>query len=195
MKRFHAIKPVVRAIAVMAAVGVTVTGITFAALQSQSAALTGNSIETASANLQISKDNTADSFSSSTTGYDFTNVLPGGPAVPAEGNTFYLRNGGTTDLALKLSVNGTQISADTSLALSSVYIILTAPDSSTQKLALPSLFTATNPAGTDLGITLDAGTTGQFKVQVQMDSNALSGATTSSAAIKNVALSFGGTAV
>lgn len=193
MKRSRHIQPLVRAVLVITAVGVSVTGITFAALQSQSAALAGNSIETASANLQISKDGTT--YGSSTTGYDFANVVPGGPAVPAEGNMFYLKNGGTTDLALKLSVNGAQISADTALALTSVYIVLTAPDGSTQTLVLPSLFTSANPSGTDLGVTLNAGTTGQFKVQVQMDSDALAGATTSSAAIKNIALTFGGTAV
>ena len=193
MKHRGNVGPVARAIFVIASVATVVTGITFAALQSQSVALTGNTIETASANLQVSKDGVT--YGSSTGGYDFANVVPGGAAVPASGSTFYLKNGGTTNLALKLSTYGAQIVNDPSLNLSKVYVVLTAPDASVHRLALSALISSYNTGGTDLAITLNANTTAQFKVQVQMDADALSGTTTSSASIKNVDLTFGGTAI
>ena len=187
------IKPVVRAVSVIAIVGVAVTGITFAALQSQSAALSGNSIETASANLLVSKDGS--SFGSTASGYDFPNIVPGGAAVPADGNTFYLRNAGTTNLALKLSVNGQQVVNDPSLNLAKVWVIITSPDAVAHKLALSVLISSYGTGGTDLGANINTSSTGLFKVQVSMDADALSGGTTSSASIKNVDLTFGGTAV
>ena len=187
------IKPVVRAVSVIAAVGVVVTGITFAALQSQSAALAGNSIETASANLQVSKDGSA--FGNTASGYDFSNIVPGGAAVPTDGNTFYFRNAGTTNLALKLSVNGQQVVNDPSLNLAKVWVIVTSPDAVAHKLALSVLISSYSTGGADLGVTLNTSSTGLFKVQVSIDADALSGGTTSSASIKNVDLTFGGTAV
>jgi len=191
MKLSRSINPVVRAVVVVATVGITVTGITFAALQSQSAALAGNTIETASASLQISKDGTT--YGSSASGYDFPNIVPGGAAVPTDGNMFYLKNGGTTNLALKLSVNGQQVVNDPSLNLSKVWVVITAPDTTTHKLTLSTLISSYSTGGTDLGFTLSAGAAGQFKVQVSMDADALSGGTTSSASIKNIDLTFGGT--
>lgn len=193
MKRTSTINPIVRAVFVMALVATAVTGITFAALQSQSAALAGNSIETASASLQISKDGLT--YGSSTSGYDFSNVAPGGAAVPADGNVFYLKNAGTTNLDLKLSVNGQKVVNDPSLNLTKVWMVITAPDATVHKLALSTLIGSYSTGGTDLALTLNAGTTSTFKVQVQMDADALSGTTTSSASISNVDLTFGGTAV
>ena len=193
MRRRSELTSLIRAIVVIAVIAAGVTGVTFAALQSQSAALAGNTIETASANLLISKDGS--SFSGSSAGYDFNNVVPGGAAVPTTGNTFYLRNSGTTNLALKLSVNGQQVTNDPSLDLSKVYVIITAPDATVHKLALSALLSSYGTGGTDLGVTLNASSTGLFKVQVSMDADALSGGTTSSASIKNVDLTFGGTAI
>lgn len=192
MKRSRTINPVARAVFVMASVAALATGITFAALQSQSVALAGNTIETASANLQVSKDGTT--YGSSVAGYDFANVMPGGAAVPADGNIFYLKNAGTTNLALKLSVNGQKVVNDPSLNLAKVWIVITAPDATVHKLALSTLIGSYASGGTDLTVTLNAGTTGTFKVQVQMDADALSGGTASSATISNVDLTFGGTA-
>src|SRR6476661_7849270 len=73
-----------RAIATIAAVGVMVTGVTFAALQSQQAVLSGNTIQTASANLLIGTASpTSTAFSNSHSGFSFTEIVPGGPAQPA----------------------------------------------------------------------------------------------------------------
>src|SRR4051794_22881330 len=94
-----------RAIGVIAALIVIVSGVTFAALQSQQDTLTGNTIQTATANLQLSTDGT--SYNNSHAGFDFTNIVPGGAAMPTAGYGFYLKNGGGTPLTLKLAVTST----------------------------------------------------------------------------------------
>src|SRR3954466_4669255 len=92
-----------RAITVVASIGIVVTGVTFAALQSQQAVLSANTIQTASANLLIGTASaTSTAYSNSHSGFTFANVVPGGPAMPTDGNTFYLKNTGTATLALKI---------------------------------------------------------------------------------------------
>ncbi|HXE10222.1 MAG TPA: hypothetical protein VN554_02240, partial [Verrucomicrobiae bacterium] len=93
----------VRAISVIVAVLVMVGGVTFAALQSQQDTLAGNTVETATANLQLSTDGTT--YGSSRSGFDFNNLVPGGQAVPAAGYSVYLKNNGGTPLALKMAVS------------------------------------------------------------------------------------------
>jgi len=73
-------KSLIRAFGVMAAVAVIVSGVTFAALQSQQAKLTGNIIQTATANLQVSPNGS--SYANSLDGFAFQNLVPGGVAVP-----------------------------------------------------------------------------------------------------------------
>ncbi len=82
--------PLLRAIGVIGAVAALVTGITFAALQSQ-ATLTNNTISSATADLQIKSGGRFDTFA---TGFAFVNVVPGGPAVPSVPFSFDLKNNG-----------------------------------------------------------------------------------------------------
>ena len=92
--------PLVRAVAIFTGVVALVSGVTFAALQSQ-ATLTNNTIASATAGLQVKSTG---SFASQDAGFAFTGVLPGGPAVPASGNAFQLKNNGTIDLNISASI-------------------------------------------------------------------------------------------
>jgi hypothetical protein len=85
------VSPLLRAIGVIGAVAALVTGITFAALQSQ-ATLTNNTISTASADLLLWD---GDSFEETAPGFNVTNLLPGTPSAPQE---FYFKNNGTATL-------------------------------------------------------------------------------------------------
>jgi hypothetical protein len=62
---------VFRAVGVVAVLLVIVSGVTFAALQSQQDTLTGNTIQTATANLQLSTDGV--NFTNSQAGFNFNN--------------------------------------------------------------------------------------------------------------------------
>jgi hypothetical protein len=81
-----------------------VTGLAYALIQTQ-AEVDGSTISTGSTNLQISADGV--NYSNSIPGFSFTNMLPGGYAAPANGYPVYLKNTGSTDLDLSLSIPGT----------------------------------------------------------------------------------------
>src|SRR5438309_2343932 len=110
-----------RAVGVVAGVVIVVSGVTFAALQSQQDKLTGNTIETATANLQLSTDGS--NYATSQAGFDFSNIVPGGQAVPQSGYNVYLKNSGGTPLALKLAVSSTP-SNPSNVDLNKVNVIL-----------------------------------------------------------------------
>jgi hypothetical protein len=133
-------QPIARAIIVVSAVAVLATGVTYAALQSQTASLTGNSISTATADLRIGT--TASTFSNTRTGFSFANVVPGAVPSPVEGSSFYLKNYGTAPMALKVAI-GTVPTNASSVDLTKVYIVFTRVDTSaTQKLSVASLVAA-----------------------------------------------------
>lgn len=181
-------KTLARAVGVVAAVMVVVSGVTFAALQSQQDTLTGNTIETATANLQLSTDGV--NYSDSHTGFDFNNLIPGGSPMPVAGYSMYLKNSGGTPLALKLSVNG-PVSNPQNVDLFKVHVLLTTVGGdSVQTFNLSSLAETAN--GLDITGNLPAGASQQYKLQVQMDTDALTG---SSASLGNIDLVFKGLAV
>jgi hypothetical protein len=192
MRTPHHVRSFIRLIGVSLAVTVAVGGVTFAALQSQQAKLTGNTIQTAVANLQISSDGVT--YSNSQTGFAFANLIPGGPATPATGYTFFLKNAGGTPLALKLAASSAPGNPN-GVDLTKVHVILTPasggqPESFTLQSLLDNAATGgdalTSPAA------LFSGNSQQFSIQVVMDSDAVAG---SSAIINNLDLSFTGTAV
>jgi len=173
----------------VAAVAILVSGVTYAALQSQQTKLTGNTIQTATANLQISQDGTA--YAASQGGFAFTNLVPGGPALPVAGYSFFLKNAGGAPLTLKLAVSSTPSNVQ-SVDLTKVHVILTAIGASlTQNFTLQSLIDAAPTGG--LAINLPASmlpsSTQPFAVAVSMDSDAVNG---SSASISNLDFSFTG---
>jgi hypothetical protein len=183
-------QPLIRAISVIASVAILVTGVTYAALQSQQATLKGNSLSTGTADLRIGLDTNA--FSTTQTGFSFGNVVPGSTAVPADGNSFYLKNFGSTTLALKAGVSSTPTNAN-NVDLSKTYITLTRIDTNaTQKLSLASLVSGGTASPVTLNNNLAAGSAAQYKVQVSMDSDAFTG---QSADVTGIDLVFTGTAV
>jgi hypothetical protein len=190
VRSYRSFQPLFRAITVISSVAILATGVTFAALQSQAAILTGNSIKSATADLQIGT--TASSFAASRTGFSFGNVIPGSSAMPADGNSFWLKNGGAPALTLKAAVSSTPVNT-ANVNLAKVYIVFTRLDTNTtQKLALSSLIAGyTGPAVT-LTDNLAGGATAQYKTQVSMDADAFSG---QSADITGIDLVFTGTAV
>jgi hypothetical protein len=183
-----------RAIAVVASIGIVVTGVTFAALQSQQAVLSGNTIQSATASLLIGTASpTSTAYGSSHSGFTFANVVPGGPAQPANGNVFYLKNAGTATLTLKLNVSSTPTNTS-NVDLSKVNVIVTRADSGTAQTATLQSLVDGSPSGgltlTDVLAPASAGT--QYTVSVSMAADAFTG---SSASIGAIDFSFSGTAV
>jgi hypothetical protein len=188
--RLGAVQPVARAIIVVSAVAVLATGVTFAALQSQSATLTGNSISTAPADLRIGTS--ASTFSSTRTGFSFSNVIPGSAATPADGNSFYLKNYGAATMGLKVAIN-TVPTNTANVDLSKVYIVFSRVDTNaTQKLSVASLVASSSTGGTALTDTLAGGVIAQYKTQVSIDDDAFSG---TSATIGGIDLVFNGSVI
>jgi hypothetical protein len=100
------INPALRAVGVFSAVVVLVGGVTYAVLTSNTATLTNNTINSATASMVVSSDAgcgpSAGVFGATDTGFAFNGLVPGGAASPNE--TFCIKNTGTADLALKLFV-------------------------------------------------------------------------------------------
>jgi hypothetical protein len=182
-----------RAITVVMSVGVLVTGVTYAALQSQQAVLSGNTIQTASANLLIGTASaTSTAFSNSHSGFTFSNVIPGGSAQPADGNAFYLKNSGTATLSLKLAVGSTPTNTS-NIDFTKVSVQITRVDTgTTQTATLQSLIDGYPSSGLALTDTLLPASTGvQYKLSVSMTADAFTG---SSASIGSIDFVFSGTA-
>ena len=188
MQRASNFKAISRTVAVIAAVLIVVSGITYAALQSQPVKLTGNSIETATANLRISTDGL--NFGNTQPGFDFKNILPGGPADPEAGDAFYLNNSGGTSLALRLAVAAKPSNPD-NVDLSQVNVILTAVGlNGTQTFNLQSLIDGADNGGVAFtGANLPSDTIQEYKLQVSMASDAISG---SSASLGGIDFAFSG---
>lgn len=175
-----------------AAFTVIVSGVALAALQSQQDTLTGNTVETATANLQISTDGV--NYGNSHAGFDFNNIVPGGQPIPVTGYAFYLKNSGGTPLSLKMAVSTTPVNPN-GVDLNKVNVVLTpvATGTSAQTFTLQSLVSGFSAGG--LAITsgnLAGGASQQFKLQVSMAADAVSGST---ASLGNIDFSFSGTAV
>ncbi|HSW85076.1 MAG TPA: hypothetical protein VLF79_00480 [Candidatus Saccharimonadales bacterium] len=189
IQRFKNSRTMLRALLVTAAVVIVVSGVTFAALQSQEDILTGNTIETATANLQISKDGS--NFGNSQTGFDFANLVPGGSAQPATGYSLYLKNSGSAPLALKMSIASIPTNHD-NVDLSKVSVLLTTVGSGTsaQSFNLDGLIAAASTGGLSVsGANLTNGSIQQYKLQVSMASDAING---SSANLSNIDIVFNG---
>lgn len=180
-------------VAVAAALMVAAGGVAFALLQSQ-AKLTGNTIQTDSAGLYISQNDTG--YSPSVSGYTFAHIIPGSRASQTE--HFLLKNTGSAPLALRLSVPsapGNPGGAD----LGKVNVVITPYDTGTfmpgtpQSFSLQSLIDADAAGGlsVDYPAALDPGSKEEFNIQVSMDSDAVSG---SGATLSNLDLAFTGVA-
>lgn len=178
--------PLLRAAGVLSAVGILVTGVTFAALQSQQAALTGNTIQSATADLRIGTS--ASTFEPARPGFTFKDVVPGGSAMPADGHSMYLRNYGTTPLHIRLVMGGT-LANTSNIDLSKVHLRIDRVDSSEDEVV--SLQALTAQGGISLTTLVQPGTAGiaQYKLRVKMDGDAFSG---QSASLGGIDLVFSG---
>lgn len=179
------LNPLLRATGVIGAVAALVTGITFAALQSQ-ATLTGNTISSATAALQVNNTDNGGGFSSTDTGYTFAGIVPGG-AGSNTGN-FQLKNNGTANLSLKVSVSPAAVFTGT-VDHTKVHVKIQRGVGAPQDFLLSGLEAA--PIAITGG-NLNAAATELFNVQVTMDSGAFTGTSTSSTTFSFV---FDGTGV
>jgi len=179
----------IRLIGVTASILVVVSGVTFAALQSPPVKLTGNTIETATAGLQISTDGT--NFAAAQNGFDFNNVVPG---TSAQGSSsFTLKNNGTTSVGLRFSVSSVPTNP-AELDLSKVNVILVPTSTSQpQSFSLAALIAANASSGLAINTPaqLAVGAKAQYTIQVTMASDAISG---SSASLGNLEFAFSGVA-
>lgn len=191
MQQSQKLKALNRSFVVIVALIAILSSVTFAALQSQQNVLVGNTIATATANLQLSTDGTA--YSDSRTGFDFNNLVPGGAAMPITGHSFYLKNAGGTPLALRFAINSAP-SNPNGIDLSKVTVLLSTVGAGTsaQTFSLQSLIAGASSGGLAMtGANLANGSAQQYKLQVQMATDAVSG---SSASLGNVDFAFSGIA-
>lgn len=171
--RTQTFQPLMRAVMVIASVTVLATGVTFAALQSQQAILSGNSIQAATADLRISTDGTT--FTNTRTGFAYSEVIPGAVPTALATSTFYLQNSGTPTLNLAVAVTSTPVNVD-GVDLTKVYLLLTRDDThATQKLSLAGLMAAQANGGLAVTDPLLAAHTAQYHLQVAMDTDAFNG--------------------
>jgi hypothetical protein len=148
-----------------------VTGVTFATLQSQQAALTGNTIQSATADLRIGTS--ASTFEPARPGFTFKDVVPGGSAMPADGYSMYLRNYGTTPLQIRMAMGGT-LANNSNVDLSKVYLRIDRVDGNENEIvSLQNL----GSEGMSLATPVQPGTAGvaQYKLRISMDADAFSG--------------------
>lgn len=179
-------------VAGLLAVMIMAGGVAFALLQSQ-AKLTGNTIQTQSAGLVISQNDT--NYSTSAAGYGFSGIIPG--SQPSQTEHFLLKNTGSAALALKVGVT-TPPTNPSGVDLDKVHVILTPYNTTTfmpgtpQSFSLQSLIdSGADGLAVDYPSPLAAGTKEEFNLQIGMDADAVSG---SSASLAGVDLTFTGAA-
>jgi hypothetical protein len=189
MKKSKRIRGVKRSVLLATLLVGMAGGSAYAVLQSQQDTLSSNTISTASANLTLSLDNIV--YADSRPGYNFTNIIPGGAAVPTTGNPVYLKNNGGTPLGIKFMVSNTP-TGTAGIDLSKVDVLLTtvASGNPVQTFTLQSLMSSFATGGiTVTGSNIDPGNFQQYKLQVSMTSDAMSA---SSASIGNIDFAFRG---
>lgn len=170
MVQVQKINPVVRAILVVGAAAGLVVGVTFAALNSQ-ATLTGNTIS-ATSGLQVSTD--GETFGGSIPGFSFANVVLGD--ATGVNNTFKLRNGSTSNMNVTLKIPTAPTFTGGTVDQTKVHVKL---DCTGPVLTVASTTLAALTAGevSLTGGTLTAGATADCTMNVTMDSDAITGAT------------------
>lgn len=188
------LRSLLRIIAAVVAVSVVITGVTYAALQSQNATLQGSKITSATANLTIGDGQ--GSYAATANGFTFNNVEPGGPAMPQPANSLWLRNNGTSNLALKMTMNPASFTNPQSANIDRIFIVIKPVSGGTaQVLSLGSLMTGyTNGTPTALNFSLAAGQIGEYTLQVQMSSDAVP-STMAGATMSGIDLIFSGTSI
>lgn len=184
-------KTILRSTLVLSSIAIITTAATFATLQSQQAVLAGNTINSATAALTVSSDGST--FGNSKTGFVFSNVVPGGAATPANGNTVYLRNNGSSNLSLKMAISSTPSNLN-NVDLTKVFIEISRTETGfNQTYSVKSLMDSFAGGGTVLNDTVTSTTTAQYQLRVSMSADAFNN--TNGVTISGVDISFVGLAV
>ena len=179
-----------RGVGVICAVIIMATGVTRAALQSAQASLLNNSISSSTADLRIGTS--ATSFAASRTGFAFKDLVPGGLALPTDGNIFYLKNYGSAKLSLRVSVGSIPINVST-VDLNKVFLSFTRVDTlMTQSFSIESLVGTYSTGGVMLNDFLAGGAVAEYKLQAYMTTDAFSGQT---ALVDDIDLVFSGVGI
>ena len=177
-----------RAVGVISAVVVLMTGVTYAALQSPQATLTNSTISSATADLRIGTS--ATSFSSSRIGFNFVDLIPGGIAAPVDGNIFYLKNYGNANLGLHISIVSIPVNLS-NVDLTKVSFVMTRLDTNTvQTFTVKALVDSYINGGLSLTDSLSGSMVAEYKLQAIMSADAFTGQT---AQISDLDLVFTGT--
>lgn len=185
------LQPFLRSILVLSSIGIITTAATFATLQSQQAVLAGNTINSATAALIVGTDGTT--FGNSKTGFNFTNVVPGGPAVPAAGNPAYLKNNGSANLSIKMAISSTPTNLN-NVDLTKVFVEISRAETNfDQTYSLKSLMDSYATGGTLLNDVVNSATTAQYLLRVSMSADAFNN--TNGVTISGVDIVFTGLAV
>jgi hypothetical protein len=161
-------------------------GVAYAVLTSTPDTLTGNTIETASANLLLSADGI--NYGTTYPGFDFNGVVPGGSSAPVAGYAFYLKNTGGVSLVPKLSI-AKQPANPNDVSLDKVNILVTtvASGNAAQSFTFQSLLSGAQVLGI---ASLASGQSQQYKLQVSMAPDAMTG---NSASLSGIDLVISGT--
>ncbi|MDB5175285.1 MAG: hypothetical protein JWM81_143 [Candidatus Saccharibacteria bacterium] len=191
MKKKFIVHPLMRALTVVVAVAALVSGVTYAALQSQLALVQGNTIQTATADLQLSTNGAV--YGRTVQGFSFGALIPGGAPSPTTGYNIYLKNNGTTPVMLKLSANPTLANTD-NVDLTKVKVLLTPESGTPMTFTLKELMDGSEAGGVLMPnvARLIPGQVLNYSLQVQLDIDSVNG---SSATISNVNFIFNATAV
>lgn len=177
--------------ALITAIVALIGGVAYAALQSQQVKISGNSIQTASANLMISTDGI--NYSASQPGYTFSGIVPGGPSVPTGGQKVYIKNTGNAPVVLKFFVSPSPTNPD-GIDLSKVNVIISLTSGGgSQSFTLQSLISSASTGGSTLNtpLSLAAGATTSYTISVSMAADAITG---SSGTIGSIDFLFTGVA-
>ncbi|MDB5164492.1 MAG: hypothetical protein JWL89_118 [Candidatus Saccharibacteria bacterium] len=197
MKKPKKLRPVRRTTAVLLACMLIVGGVAFAALISLQNKVTGNTIETATANIQISRDS-GTTYASTVNGFDFPNLYPGGPAYPSGNGYFILiKNTGTVPLGLKFGVSSSPTNlSGIDLSKVNVTVVFMGLDglftvNPSQTFNLAELVSANTSGGVTLNLPtpLTVGGYQRFGIQVSLAADAVVG---SNASIGNIDFAFAG---
>lgn len=124
-QRHHRL-PVGRFMLICCAIVVIIVGVTFAAMRTQQNLLTGSTLTSASASLLMNKQSIG-TFQNELSGFTFTGVEPGGPALPAAGHSLFLHNNGSTNLSIDIQVNPERLEYSEQANLSHIMLQIDVP--------------------------------------------------------------------
>lgn len=172
----HLTAPLIRFTGLLIALITLVSGVTYAALQSQDALVQNSTISSSIAALQLSSNGV--DFTDSIPGFVFGNIKPGGQPMPNTGYPVYIKNTGTTTVALTLAVKDT-LAQTGNMDMSKVHVLVTPVQlgGTMQDILLSDLVAQSATGGVPLtqAKSLMTGASTGFFVQVSMEKDAVNG--------------------